>query len=242
MDLTQQGLFVAAFVLVPGFVYYWVSRSFQPPQAAKPSEVEVLLRSLALTLFLVGVEAVALSVVLAFAGPVRQDVEFLLRNGLNDYVDRNALALPYALASVGLTNILVMAAAGWFELPERLVRRAQHQRGLSAWNTWYQILWIGPQDSGEGQGTAPLPVGVRVRLKKGGLYHGWLAAFSLSGTPGERDLAIWEAYYSATGQPADLEPVNAQGKSAVIISASEIKSIEVFYPHTPVRPSSVAHD
>ena len=51
------------------------------------------------------------------------------------------------------------------------------------------------------------------RLKKGGLYHGALAWFSLGGKAGERDLAIWEAFYSATGQPADLEPVNAEGKS-----------------------------
>jgi hypothetical protein len=238
MGLTQEGLVVAAFVLVPGFVYYSVSRSFQPPQATRPSEVEVLLRSLALTLLLVGAEAVVLLAVLAFAPPVREDVEFLLRNGVNDYVDRNALALPYTLASLGLINIVVMMTAGWFELPERLVRRAQHQRGLSAWNAWYLILRNGPADSGERRRAARLPLGVRVRLKKGGLYHGVLAVFSLSRNPGDRDLALWNVYYSPTGQPADLTEINPDGKSAVIVAASEIESIEVFYPNVSSPPTA----
>lgn len=242
MDLTREGLILAIFVLVPGFVHYSVSRSLQPPKMGKPSDLELVLHSVALTLLLVGAEAVALSLVVALVAPVQEDVEFLLKNGINDYINRNPLALPYALGSVGLTNILVMAAAGWFDVPDGLVRRAQHRRGLSEWSTWYRVLRIGPDDSGERRRVLGLPVGVRVRLKKGGLYHGALAWFSLGGKAGERDLSIWEALYSATGQPADLEPVNAEGKSAVIISATEIKSIEVFYPDVPGRPSEATSD
>jgi hypothetical protein len=242
MDLTGEGLVLAVFVLVPGFVHYSVSRSFQPPQARKPGDLELVLYSLALTLLLVGAEALAFLAVVSLAAPVREDVEFLLRNGINDYIDRNALALLYTLSSVGLINILTMAAAGWFEVPERLVRTAQQQRGLSEWSTWYRVLWVGPGNSGERRRTGRLPLGVRVRLKKGGLYHGALAAFSLSGSLGDRDLALWEAHYSATGEPADLTKINSDGKSAVIIAASEIESIEVFYPDVPARASEAAGD
>jgi hypothetical protein len=242
MDLTREGLVLAIFVLVPGFVHYSLSRSFQSPQTRKPSDLELVLHSVALTLLLVAAEAVVLSLVIAGVAPVRQDVEFLLKNGINDYVERNPLALPYALGSVGLINILVMGAAGWFDVPEGLVHRAQRRRGLSEWNTWYQVLMIGPDDSGEGGQMADLPVDVRVRLKKGGLYHGALARFSLSGSAAERDLAIWEAHYSSTGQPSDLKPVNPEGKCAVIISACQIESIEVFYPDMPGSPSAPTGD
>lgn len=242
MDLTREGLILAIFVLVPGFVHHSVSRSFQSPETEKPSDLELVLHSVALTLLLIGTEALALSTVLSFAAPVREDVEFLLKNGINDYIDRNPLALPYALGSVGLINILIMAAAGWFEVPDRLVRRAQHRRGLWEEGTWYQVLRVGPDDSDEGRRMRRLPVGVRVRLKKDGLYHGALAGFSLGGKAGERDLAIWEAHYSATGEPDDLTKVNPKGKSAVIIAASEIESIEVFYPDTPPPPSEAPGD
>ncbi len=173
-----------------------------------------------------------------FAGPVRRDVEFLLRNGIDDYVQRNALTLPYALGSVGFANIVAMTAAGWFQLPQRLVRRAQRQQGLSEWNTWYRVLWVGPDGSGERRRTAGLPVGVRVRLKGGGLYHGALAAFSLRGEEGQRDLAIWEPSYSATASPARLRPVNPDGRCAVIVPATQIESIEVFYPDEPDPPAA----
>jgi hypothetical protein len=242
MDLTREGLILAIFVLVPGCVHYSVSRSFQPPQRRKPGDLELVLDSLALTLLLVAAEAVVLLVVLSFAGPVREDVEFILKNGVNDYIERNPLALPYAFGSLGLINILIMTAAGWFELPDKLVRKAQQRRGLSGWSTWYRVLWMGPQDHGQERRAARLPLGVRVRLKRGGLYHGALAAFSLSGSLGDRDLALWEAHYSATGQPADLTKINSDGKSAVIIAASEIESIEVFYPDVPARASEAASD
>lgn len=242
MDLTREGLILAVFVLVPGFVHYSVSRSFQPPQTRKPGDLELVLHSVALTLLLIGTEALALLGVLSFAAPVREDVEFLLKNGINDYIDRNPLALPYALGSVGLINILIMATAGWFDVPEGLVHRAQHRRGLSEWSTWYRVLMIGPDDSGEGRQMADIPVDVRVRLKKGGLYYGALAWFSLGGSAAERDLAIWEASYSATGHPEDLKPVNAEGKCAAIISACQIESIEVFYPDMPDAPLAGAGD
>jgi len=242
MDLTREGLILAIFVLVPGFVHYSISRSFQPPPTKEPSDLQLVLHSVALTLLLVAAEALVLSLVVALVAPVREDVEFLLKNGINDYINRNPLALPYALGSAGLVNILVMGAAGWFDVPEGLVHGAQHRHGLSEWNGWYQVLMIGPDDSGEGRQMADLPVDVRVRLKKGGLYHGALAGFSLGGGAAERDLAIWEACYSATGQPSDLKPVNPQGKCAVIISACQIESIEVFYPDMPGSPSAPTGD
>ena len=229
MDLTREGLCLAAFVLLPGFAFYSVSRSFQPPEARKPGELEMLLHSLAVTSLLLGVEAVVLLLLIPLVEPVRHDVEFLLKNGIDDYVQRNALALPYTLGSIGFANMVVMTAAGWFQVPQKIVRRAQLRQGLSEWNTWYRVLWIGPDDSGDRRRMAGLPLGVRVRLKEGGVYHGALAAFSLCGNDGERDLAIWDACYSPT-EPADLKAVNPEGQSAVIIPAAQIESIEVFYP------------
>jgi len=242
MDLTREGLILGIFVVVPGFVHYSVSRSFQPPQTKKPGDLELVLESLALTLLLIGTEALALLAVISFVAPVREDVEFLLKNGINDYIHRNPLALPYALGSIGLINILIMAASGWFEVPERLVRRAQHRRGLSEWSTWYRVLRMGPGDSGERRRMLGLSVGLRVRLKKGGLYRGAFAGFSLGGSAAERDLALWEAHYSSTGHPEDLKPVNAEGKCAVIISACQIESIEVFYPDMPDPPLAAPGD
>jgi hypothetical protein len=225
LNLTSEGLLLAAFLLLPGFVYYFVSRSTKTTYREPPSDARVALDSLSVTLVLVGVEVAILTLLTLFVDDVRRDVKSILRDGLNTYIDDKPLTFLYVLVSAGIANVIFMAVAGWFDCIESAIVSVQRGRREAPWNVWYQILRVGP-DPGQKRKE---PLKVRIRLKDGGLYDGVLAAYPLTFSEG-RDIALWDVSFSASENPGELRPVSADRPTGLIVLTEQIKGIEVIYP------------
>jgi hypothetical protein len=56
MNFTREGLLLAAFLLLPGFVYYFISRNTRTTYREPPSDARIVLDSFSITLLLVGLE------------------------------------------------------------------------------------------------------------------------------------------------------------------------------------------
>ncbi|MCH7592226.1 MAG: hypothetical protein IH989_05560, partial [Planctomycetes bacterium] len=206
MELTREGLVLAAFLMIPGFIYFSVSRNFRTPDPDRPSDARVLLESLTVNLVLLTLEVSTLALVAVFADGVRDEIELVFQDGLDAYIDENAITFFYVVVAVGAANLIVMFVAGWFDWTEAAIQKAQQRRGLAPWSVWYQMLRLGP----EPQRKRTTPIGVRVHLKSGGLYHGALAAFSLRQSEAGRDVALWEVSFSESGKPEDLKAVSSK--------------------------------
>ncbi len=226
MELTREGLVLAAFLVIPGFIYFSISRNFRTPDPNRPSDARVLLESLTVNLVLLTLEASILAAVAVFVGDVRDEIELILGKGLDAYIDENAITFFYLVVVVGAVNLIVMAGAGWFDWTESAIQMAQQRRGLAPWSVWYQMLRLGPEPGRK----RTKPIGVRIRLKSGGLYHGALAAFSLRESEAGRDVALWEVSFSESGKSDALKAVSSEYRTGVVIPAQEIKGVELIYP------------
>ncbi|MCH7999974.1 MAG: hypothetical protein IIA91_10900, partial [Chloroflexi bacterium] len=170
MNFTREGLLLAAFLILPGLIYYFVSRNMRTTYRETPSDARVVLDSFSATLLLVALEVSFLAIITVFVDDVRNDVKLVFRDGLDAYVRDNTLTFFYGVVVLGVANVIVMGLAGWFDLIESAIVWALNRHKEAPWNVWYQMLRIGPQ------GGRKKPLKVRVRLKNGGIYQGTLAA------------------------------------------------------------------
>ena len=225
MNLTTEGLLLAAFLLLPGFVYYFVSRNTKTTYREPPSDARIALDSFAVTLVLVGAEIALLAVLTLIVGGVRSDVKAILKDGVGSYIDDKPLTFFYIVVVVGFANVIVMGVSGGFDWIESAIVWILRRQKQAPWNVWYHVIREGPEPDRKRSG----PLKVRVRLKDGGLYVGTLAAYPLS--PAEsRDLALWEISFSESGNPRKLQPVSRRNRTAVILPVDQAKGIEFIYP------------
>lgn len=224
MDFTSEGLFLAAFLLLPGFVYYFVSRNTKTTYREPPGDARVVLDSFAVTLVLVAAEATLLALLTLFIDSVNRDVKSILKDGLGDYIDDKPLTSFYIIVAIGVTNVIAMAVLGWFDWIESLIVWTLRHREQAPWSVWYQIIHEGPDPrSKPGE-----PLGVRVRLKDGSLYGGSLAGYPMNRSE-SRDIALWQISFSESGDPEELRPVSTTNMTALIVPIEQVKGVEFIY-------------
>ncbi len=233
MQLTVQGLLVAGLVLVPGFANRYVRRRVSTAELEEESsELELTLTSLAYALLLLGLEALALFVVSRAWAGLRNEMGLLIADGLEAYADRRPNALAAGIFTLALANTVIMAAAGAYDIPDRILQPRLRTLGVSESSLWFrqleeQVRTLERIDSREAFAH------VRVHLKDGTVYTGIYTGMSTRPDRcGNRGLAISAAcYYSKGGERQEL-PDLGDG-NAVILSSDQICAIEICYQTRP---------
>ena len=231
MDLTVQSLGLAALVLVPGLVGFYTNRAFSVSSGERPGDVELVLVTLSASVVLVALEAGLAALLSAFWDDLRLGLSSLARMGPRDYAAETPVRLLGGASVVVLLNVTLMAVAGYFNPVGMLLRQRLSSRNLSEGSVWYEVFGAAGAGAEARPTRGPVYKAVRVWLRSGGYYTGYLSTYSLRpDSSGCREIVLEDAYCSLSGKSSDLENVPDAGwGNAVIISSADIRTIEVVY-------------
>ncbi len=116
MDLLLALIIIVAFVIVPGLLNYYTSRSLMAEGGA-PGRWDRLVAGFTLSFALLTVAAmITMFVSLGFGG-LRGQIADFVRLGLRGYGQERPIALSGVLTAVSLADMAIMTALGWVGIP-----------------------------------------------------------------------------------------------------------------------------
>lgn len=218
MELSLEAVLLTIFIVLPGFTHFGASSVFASPARHRPSDLQIVLRSLAISALLLSVEILAVSLAGVLWQSLADEIGTIVRDGAEAYGERHPLEVLASATALTLANMVILGIAGWFEVPQAWIRHQQATRGISPHRVWTDVIGqLGPRD-------APA-LGTRVYLKDGGVYAGALANWSLGGEDqGGADIALRHPVFT-TGEKDDIW--RSRG-TAVVIPAREIRCFELY--------------
>lgn len=231
MELTVQSLALAALVLVPGLVGFYANRALATSPGEGPGDLELVLISLAASVVLVAVEAGLAAFLAIFWEDLRHGLGSLVEAGPRNYAAQFPVRVLGGGSVVVLANVILMAAAGYFNPIGVFLRQRLSSRNLSEGSVWYEVFGATGAGAGTEATRKPVYKAVRVWLRSGGYYTGYLSMYSLRRDKGGgREIVLQDASFSPSGEAADRKKIPDVGwGNAVIIGSADIRSIEVVY-------------
>jgi hypothetical protein len=238
VSFNLEGLVIAVFFLLPGFIATSIYRSRHPIRRIfqKKSALYEALESLMVAIGIVLVQIVMLVLASLVWDNVLRDISSIAQNGFLAYIANHPLRSQFVILFWIISACIIAILAGfvgYFKLFSNVQWLPDNLKDIppnSHVAVWWDALMDAPLRNEKQQSL------VRVWLKSGVCYEGWMENFELPNNTYE-DHSFWliDVLRYKTREEAESGSTNDH-MAAVLLNTREVESIDIWWGDGPEKP------
>jgi hypothetical protein len=234
VTLTPEGVALAAFLLLPGFLADWLAEYFSKAPKRTRSAYESTLSGLAVSVGILLIEAIIASSALLALWLVSRStfeglrLDILVNNGAGPYFRAKPVLVAGTLGGALFVAYVLGIVIGYYDLIARLLRPRLSNANLTVSDVWHDALEAAPGTWGM-DGSYVLVIMKDSR----DVFRGIVRGFGFDRrSDGNRDLVIEHVTYLRGGVGVGLTAPDGPPDLA-ILNSRDIESIRVIFVRNP---------